>query len=142
MNAIIFASVLGLVVVFLSSQPAFAESIIPFVPFVTLADNNAGYVIKNDQAPITKVKSITIKLFESMTLDSGDKKSDKNMAKKDANKDAKKDVKKDTKKKVTKKVDSKKKVETKKKTLKEVKKSKTALKTKHDTAKNSIGNIR
>ncbi len=139
MNAIIFASVFGLVMVFLSSQPAFAESIIQFVPFVTLADNNAGYLIKNDQAPITKVKSITIKLFESMTLDSGDKKSDKNTIKKDVKKDAKKDTKKDIKKKVTKKV------EPKKKTLKEVKKSKIpkpTQKTKHDTVKNSIGNIR
>ena len=89
MNAIIFASVLGVTLAFLAIQPAFAESIIPFMPFVILADDNAGYMIKNDQAPITKIKSITIKLFESMTLDSGDKKSDKNMTKKDAKKDTK-----------------------------------------------------
>ncbi|MGQ0605415.1 MAG: hypothetical protein ACT4OD_00465 [Candidatus Nitrosotenuis sp.] len=126
MNAIIFASILGLACVFLMNQSAFAESIMSFVPLVTLVDDNAGYLINNDQATIKKVKSFSIKLLESMTLDSGDKKSD------DKKKDAKK---KDTKKKETKKKDVKKK-------NKEIKKSTIKSKTKHDTVKNSINNVR
>ena len=75
-------------------------------------------------------KNITVKLFESMTLDSGDAKPDDKNSKK-------KDTKKDTKKKDTKKKEKK---DTKKKLTKA--KGKPPLKTKHDTVKNSIGNIR
>ncbi len=99
--------------VFLISQSALAE------PATT------------NQTPIKKSKSFTIKLFESMTLDSGDSKKPD---------DKKKDTKKDTKKK-----EIKKKVEKKispKGTAKKPKEIKPQSKTKHDTVKNSINNVR
>lgn len=89
---------------------------------------------KTTQVPAKKGKNITIKLFESMTLDSGDKKpADKAQNKKTT---AKKETKKTVEKKPVPKKPMSKKVIPKKPV------TKTVLKTKHDTAKNSISNVR
>lgn len=74
MKAILFGIVLGLTCIFLLNQSALGQPITKFVPFVTLAESNSGYIIKSDQAPITKVKDFTVNLSESIAMDTGEKK--------------------------------------------------------------------
>ena len=108
MNKAISACIFGVLAVILLSHYAFADSATK----------------KVDQIQPKKGKSLTIKLFESMTLDSGDKKpADKKTTEKKPAKKA--EPKKPTPKKITPK--------------KPVKKT---SKTKHDTIKNSISNVR
>lgn len=122
MNTIISASIIGMILVIMIGHPVFAESSVK----ITAKDGKSA--AKAETKPVKKGKNYSIKLFESMTLDSGEKKQD-----------AKTPAKKTAEKKVTKKVEPKKVV---KKPLKVTPKPKLSSKTKHDTAKNSIGNIR
>ena len=115
MNRAISACIFGILAVILLSHYSFADSAIK----------------KVDQTP-KKGKNLTIKLFESMTLDTGEKKpADKKTTEKKPVKKA------EPKKPVPKKVVPKKPVP-----KKVIPKKPVATKTKHDTAKNSISNVR
>src|SRR5574338_1253754 len=112
MNTIISASIIGMILVIMIGHPVFAESSVK----ITAKDGKSA--AKAEPKPVKKGKNYSIKLFESMTLDSGEKKSD-----------AKTPVKKTVEKKVVKKADPKKIV---KKPVKVMPKTKLSSKTKHD----------
>lgn len=138
---VILTGLAGLVCVCLISQAASGfEPKIPLsnIPLVVLSDCDSGYLVNNcgnSQGTLKQTKGYEIKLKESLTMDSSDKKKDTKTKEKKS--DTKKPKAKDLKKKFEK---VKEKLKAKKKPITSSKQSE--QKTKHDTAKNSIGNIR
>lgn len=130
----------AIVCVCLVSQAASGSVMVPSTSFVVLSGCDSGYLVKDCQskATITRVKSYSVNLKESLEMDSGDKKPDtKTKEEKPA---AKKD--KSSKYKLCNKYkDDAKKFNACKNAI-DKKLDKKSKKTKHDTVKNSIGNIR
>ncbi|MFY9301652.1 MAG: hypothetical protein WAO91_10750 [Candidatus Nitrosotenuis sp.] len=136
----ILAGMAAIVSVCLVSQSASGFVMVPSTSFVALSGCDSGYLVKDckSKATITRVKSYSVNLKESLEIDSGDKKQEaKTKEKKPA---AKKD--KSSKYKLCNKYkDNAKKFNACKKLI-DKKLDKKSKKTKRDTAKNSIGNIR
>ena len=108
----------------------------PSTSLVTLAGCDSGYLVKDceNKETIKRTKSYSINLTESLKMDTGDKKKD---AKTEKKPDTKKVVKSSKYKTCDKYKDSSKKYNACKKAI-----DKKSQKTKHDTVKNSIGNVR
>ena len=113
----------------LIGQAASGFVITPNIALAVLSDCDSGRLVDNcgGKVGVARVKGYTINLQESLQMDSGDKKST----------DTKKDAKKSKYKSCNKYKDNAKKFSTCKKLI-----DKKSQKTKHDTAKNSIGNVR
>ncbi len=107
----------------------------PNTALVILSGCDSGYLIKGceGKVTITQTKSYSINLQESLEMDSSDKKKDT----KEKKSDTKKVVKKSKYKSCSKYKDNSKKYNACKKSI-----DKKTQKPKHDTIKNSIGNIR
>lgn len=112
-----------------------------FSSLVTLAECNAHYLVENcdsTQGTLKRIKSTTINLTETLTVDSNDKKPKDAKIKKEKTKSESK----------SKKTDTKKDKKFEKIKEKSKKKSKTysipsnKMKTKHDKVENSISNVR
>lgn len=145
----VLASMATIVCVCLVSQAASGFVMMPSTSFVVLSGCDSGYLVKDCQgkSTIARVKSYSVNLKESLEINSGDKKPDTKTKEKKAEtktKEKKPTVKKDESSKYKlcdKYKDNAKKFNTCKKAI-DKKLDKKSEKTKHDTVKNSIGNIR
>lgn len=131
----IFASAAVVVCVCLVSQAASGFVMMPNTSLVVLSGCDSGYLVKDcgDKSTITRVKDYSVNLKESIKMDSGDKKADT----KEKKPVTKKVVKSSKYKSCDKYKNSSKKYSACKKAI-----DKKSLKTKHDTVKNSINNVR
>jgi hypothetical protein len=136
----ILAGMAAIACVCLVSQAASGFVMVPSTAFVTLSSCDSGYLVKDCQnkATITRVKSYSVNLKESLEMDSGDKKQDAKTKEKKPT--AKKE--KNSKYKLCDKYnDNAKKFNSCKNSI-DKKLDKKSKKAKHDTVKNSISNIR
>jgi hypothetical protein len=124
----------------LIGQAASGFVMMPNTALVILSGCDSGYLVKDcgNEATITKVKDYSVNLKESIKMDSGDKKQDT----KEKKPVAKKVVKSSKYKSCDKYKDNSKKYSACKKSVDKKLLKQQSQKTKHDTVKNSIGNIR
>ncbi|MGQ0772107.1 MAG: hypothetical protein ACT4NT_04985 [Nitrososphaerota archaeon] len=147
---VILTGIAGLVCICLISQAASGfepQTPLSNTSLIILSDCDSGYLVNhcnNSQGTVKQTKGYAIKLKESLSMDSDKKKDTKPTKTKETKQTKTKEKKSDTKKSNAK--DLKKKFDQVKEKLKAKKKpitsSKQSTQTKHDTAKNSIGNMR
>jgi len=136
---VILTSIAVIVSICLIGQAASGFVMMPNTTLVILSGCDSGYLIKDcgSKATITQTKSYSINLKESLKMDTGDKREDT----KEKKSETKKVVKNSKYKSCNKYKDNSKKYNACKKSI-DKKLDKKSQKTKHDTVKNSIGNIR